>query len=175
MTRGVLCSGNIVYDTLVHPVEELRWGTTTPVETLEPHIGGNGANTAIALGVIGTPVRLIGAVGDDEHGRFALRQLSQAGVDLRYVATVDRPTAATVALVNAAGNRHFLHQVGASASAFADPIAFEPPLTDGMTHYHLGSVFILPNLRPQIGATLARARAAGLSTSLDTNWDSKGR
>ena len=24
--RGILCSGNIVHDTLVHPVDQMRWG-----------------------------------------------------------------------------------------------------------------------------------------------------
>jgi sugar/nucleoside kinase (ribokinase family) len=172
---GVLCSGNIVYDTLVHPVAELRWGTSIPVETIETHIGGNGANTSVALATIGTPVRLVGAVGCDEQGRFVLDVLRRAGVDTDAVRATDAPTAATVALVNSRGERTFLHRMGASAKAFAEPIAFAPPLTDGISHYHLASIFMLPNLRPIAGETLARARAAGLATSLDTNWDPRGR
>jgi sugar/nucleoside kinase (ribokinase family) len=44
-----------------------------------------------------------------------------------------------------------------------------------MAHYHLASLFILPNFRPHAAETLARARSAGLTTSLDTNWDPRGR
>ena len=44
-----------------------------------------------------------------------------------------------------------------------------------MSRYHLASLFILPRLRTHAPETLARARAAGLATSLDTNWDPEGR
>ena len=50
LSGGVLCAGNIVYDILVRPVEEIRWGATTWVERIEPHLGGNGASTAVTLG-----------------------------------------------------------------------------------------------------------------------------
>ena len=171
---GILCSGNIVHDTLVHPVDQMRWGATTRVETLECHIGGNGANTAIALATLGVPVRLLGAVGCDDQARFVLEALRRAGVDTSAVATIGAATAATVALVNSAGDRMFLHRIGVGSEAFAAPIEFAPPLTGGMSHYHLGSIFMLPNLRPVAAATLARARGAGLTTSLDTNWDPQG-
>ena len=173
--KAVICSGAIIHDTLVRPVEEPQWGTTTIVETIEPHIGGNGSNTSIALATLGVPVRTIGAVGRDASGRFVLDALHKAGVDTRAVAERDAPTATTIGLVNGAGNRKFLHSPGVSAEAFSAPLDFPPELLEGARHYHLASLFILPNFRPHAPATLARARAAGLTTSLDTNWDPRGR
>jgi ribokinase len=70
--KGVICSGAVIHDTVVRPVEEPQWGTTTIVETIEPHVGGNAANTSIALATLGVPVRLMGAVGPDEQGRFVI-------------------------------------------------------------------------------------------------------
>src|SRR5207245_2154390 len=46
---GILVSGSVVYDTLVVPASDAPWGTTTFVETIEPHPGGNGANTSLAI------------------------------------------------------------------------------------------------------------------------------
>ncbi len=172
---GVLCSGALVYDTLVQPAEDQDWGTTRFVATLETHSGGNGANTSLALAKIGVPVRLLGTVGRDEPGRFITRILGRSGVDTSFVETVDAPTAATVVLVNRAGDRKFLHRPGAGALAFAAPIEFTPERLAGMRHYHMGSLFILPAFRPHAAKTLERARRAGLTTSLDTNWDAKGR
>jgi sugar/nucleoside kinase (ribokinase family) len=172
--KAVICSGAVIHDTLVRPVEEPRWGTTTIVETIEQHTGGNAANTSIALATLGVPVRTMGAVGRDAQGRFVLDTLTRAGVDTRAVAELDAPTAATVGLVNAAGNRKFLHRPGVSAQAFSAPLDFPADLVEGKAHYHLASLFILPNFRPHAPATLARARAAGLTTSLDTNWDPRG-
>jgi len=172
---GVLCSGSIVFDTLVRPVDDPQWGTTTFVETIESHVGGNGANTSLALATIGIPVRLLGAVGRDDHGRFLVEELTRAGVDTSAITMADGSTAATVVMVNRAGDRKFLHRMGASATAFREPVRFTPELAGGMTYYHLASLFILPNLRAHGAETLCRARAAGLATSLDTNWDPEGR
>ena len=172
---GVLCSGNIVFDILLHPVRESAWGTTTLVESLEYHVGGNGSNTSLALAAMGVPVRLLGTVGRDEQARFVLKKFQQAGVDTSAVRTVPEPTAATVAMVNAAGDRKFLHRVGASAVAFAEPLDFTPALTVGMSHYHLGSIFTLPRMRAHAAETLCRARLARLTTSLDTTWDPYGQ
>jgi sugar/nucleoside kinase (ribokinase family) len=169
---GVLCCGNIVYDTLVKPVNELHWGRgTTFVESIEYHAGGNGANTSRALAILGIPVRLLGAVGSDEAGRFLLRALQDSGADTTRVTEVSAPTAATVALVNSAGDRKFFHRPGSSCEAFPEPIDFTPELCDRMSHFHLASFFVLPRLRARGPEMLIRAREAGLTTSFDTNWD----
>ncbi len=172
--KGVLVSGAVIADTLVRPVESLQWGTTVIVETVEQHIGGNASNTSIALAKLGVPVRAMAAVGPDESGRFVLDKLTRAGVDTSAVRTIDGASAATVGLINAAGNRLFFHRPGVDGPAFAAPLDFPPSLTGGMAHYHLASLFILPDFRPHAAETLARARAAGLTTSLDTNWDPCG-
>ena len=167
----ILCSGNLVYDTLVKPVSELTWGGTTFVDSIEYHAGGNGASTARALGILGLPVSLLGAVGDDDQGRFLLERIQAAGVDVSRVETVSAPTSATVAIVNPGGERKFFHRIGASAEAFANGIEFTPELCAGDAHYHMASMFVLPRLRPRGPEILSRARAAGLSTSFDANWD----
>ncbi|MGD0500401.1 MAG: carbohydrate kinase family protein [Bryobacteraceae bacterium] len=173
--QGVLCSGNIVYDILVRPVDRSNWGTTTFVDSIEYHVGGNGANTSWALATLGVPVRLLGAVGRDPQGDLVLEGLRRAGVDTRAVGRTDLPTATAVVLVNQAGERQFLHRLGASRNAFAAPVRFDAPLIEGAAHYHLASLFLLPRLRAHAPGMLAEARSVGLGTSLDANWDAEGR
>ena len=172
---GVLCCGNLVLDILVRPVDQFPWGTTTLVDSIEQHLGGNGASTSFALGKLGTPVRLVGMVGADDFGDVLVNQLAGAGVDTAWIARSAAPTATTVALVNSHGNRMFFHRLGASGEAFTDPVAFTSELTREMSHFHLASVFGLPKLRPQTAGLLRRAREAGLATSVDTQWDTRGR
>jgi bifunctional ADP-heptose synthase (sugar kinase/adenylyltransferase) len=62
---GLLVLGNIVFDTPVWPVDELRWNATVWVESMEQSLGGNGANTAYAAAILGVPVRLLGYTGKD--------------------------------------------------------------------------------------------------------------
>ncbi len=171
---GVLCAGSIVLDTIVREFTELRWGTTTFVETMDRHLGGNGANTARALAILGNRVRLAGAVGNDDAAAFALRELKRCDVDIEDLTHVDRPNAATIVLVNARGDRQFLHRLGSSNEVFGEPLRFTVALIKGMRHFHLASLFVLPNLRRHAPEMLVRAREAGLSTSLDANWDPHG-
>jgi sugar/nucleoside kinase (ribokinase family) len=172
---GVLCTGNIVFDMLVHPVDQLQWGATTWVETIGQSMGGNGANTSYALARLGSPVRLLSVVGDDHFGDELLSGLRSVGVDTRGVSRVRGATPTTIALIKSDGNRLFLHKPGISLEAFPEPVEFTPSLTQGVSWYHLANPFALPAFRAHAAETLRRARAAGLATSLDAAWDSRGR
>ena len=172
---GVLCCGNLVLDILVRPVDAFPWGTTTLVESIEQHLGGNGASTSYTVGKLGVPVRLAGMIGADAFGDALVRKLESAGVDTRLIARSPAPTATTAVLVNSSGNRMFLHRLGASGEAFSERFEFTPEVTHGMSHFHLASVFGLPRLRPHTADLLRRARDAGLATSVDTQWDTRGR
>jgi sugar/nucleoside kinase (ribokinase family) len=170
----VLCAGSVVQDTIVRSVEELRWGTTTFVESMERCVGGNGANTARALAILGARVRLAGGVGDDHAAEFVVNELRATGVETDGLQRIPQPNAATVVLVNAQGDRQFLHRLGSSAEVFAPPFALDRALLGDMQHLHLASLFVLPHLRKRAPELLAAARVAGLTTSLDTNWDPHG-
>jgi sugar/nucleoside kinase (ribokinase family) len=173
--RGVLCCGSIVLDLLIRPVEQFNWGTTTWVDTMEHNLGGNGANTSYTLGMLGVRVRLLGKVGMDSFGELALSILNSAGVDLSRVDRSEAPTTASVCPVNTEGNRLFLQRVGSSAEVFPEPIEFTPAVLDGMSHFHMANLFALPKMRLRAAESIARARQAGLTTSLDTGWDARGR
>src|SRR6476646_992629 len=173
--RGVLCCGNIVVDILVRPVEQFNWGTTTWVDSIEQNLGGNGANTCYTLGMLGVPARLLGLVGGDAFGERVLSILRSAGVDLSLVGRSQASTTTVVAVVNSEGNRLFLHQVGSSAEVFPEPIVFTAAMLDGVSHFHLANVVALPSMRRTAPESVRRARQAGLTVSLDTGWDARGR
>jgi sugar/nucleoside kinase (ribokinase family) len=173
--KRILCCGNISLDILVRPVEQFHWGTTTWVDSIEQNLGGNGANTSYTLGMLGVPVRLLGLVGGDAFGERVLSILRSAGVDLSLVGRSQAATTTVVAVVNGEGNRLFLHQVGSSAEVFPEPIVFTAPMLDGVSHFHLANLFALPSMRRTAPESLRRAREAGLTISLDTGWDARGR
>lgn len=175
MTGAVICSGAMVFDMVARPVEAVRWNGTALVDSIEYHVGGNAANTSLALAALEVPVRVVGTVGADEQGRFLVDRLRSAGVNVAAVQAVNEPTAATMVLVRENGDRGFLHSPGASAAGPDKPIEFTPELIEGARHYHLASLYILPRFQPYAPESLRRARAAGLATSLDTNWDPHGR
>ena len=164
----------MVMDILVRPVDRIAWNTTTWVEAVEQHMGGNGANTSYAAAVCGVAVRLVSVAGRDAFGDRLLTELAGAGVDVAHVRRTDGPTAATVALVNSSGDRLFLHRIGEGAEAF-DPPESDSAISDGMSRFHLANLFALPGLRRRGSEILRGAREAGLTTSVDTGWDSEER
>lgn len=187
---GVYCTGNIVVDFTVKPVEAMPpWGTSLRVDSISQHLGGNGAATSYTLGKLGAPVRLASAVGDDSFGRYALDRLRSAGVDVSEVRiALGFQTATTVGIVNARGERLFLHAPGASAAIAPDQLRFDPcgasshacepaslPASAGFRYFHLASIFHLPKMRAAAPEVLARARRSGLITSVDTVWDTTAR
>jgi sugar/nucleoside kinase (ribokinase family) len=173
--KGVLCSGNVVADLLVHPVDQLTWGATTWVDTIGHSMGGNGANTSYALARLGIPVRLASVVGDDDYGDEMLAGLRSVGVDTSAITRAWGPSATTISLVRSDGNRLLLHKPGVNLHAMPEPVEFSPWMLQGVSHYHLANPFCLPAFRSHAAETLRRAKAAGLQTSMDAAWDSKGR
>lgn len=169
---GVHCCGNICFDIPVWPAQQFRWNATEWVEHIAEGIGGNGGNTSYTLARLGVPVRLHGMAGRDSHGDRVLEILRQAGVDTTGVGRSDRSTTCTVCLVHPNAERMFFQMPGASYDV--DPDALD--LTgDAFSHFHLANLFSLPKVCAAAPRLLERARSAGLTTSLDTGWDTRGR
>lgn len=172
---GVLCFGNLVLDIVVRPVEQVKWGATTWVESIEQRLGGNGASTSYALATLGVPARLVGMAGNDAFGDFLVEKLRLAGVDVSRVRRSAGATATSAVLVDSSGARALLHRLGVSMEAFSTPADLTPGLTEGCGYLHLANVYSLPHLQRHAAELLRQARLAGLATALDTGWDARGR
>ncbi len=172
---GVLCCGNISLDIPVWPVDRFQWGTTLWVEKIEETVGGNGGSTAYSLAKLGTPVRLLGVVGRDANGDKILGRLAATGVDVSRVGRSDLPTNSSICVVHPSGDRLFFHQRGASSAVSPDMLDFSPESNIGYSHFHLANLYTVPAIRTSAPGVLQRARANGLTTSLDTGWDADGR
>ena len=170
---GAICCGNICLDIPVWPVEKFEWGRTTWVKQVERNMAVMVATLRLALARLGTPVRLYGVAGKDTTGDFLLEHLRSDGVDVSRVGRSDKPNNSTVCLVHPTGDRLFLHMPGSSGDVDPDLIRFDdgPPYT----HFHFANPFVLPVARLRGADLMQRARAGGLTTSLDTGWDAQGR
>jgi len=136
-------------------------------------VGGSASITAVAAARLGLRVALAAAIGDDAAGGFMLAELARAGVDTGAVAVrPQRPTGMTVAL-SRGDDRAILTAEGVIGTLTPADVPAE--LIARARHVHVSSYFLLErSLGPGLAALLAAARAAGASTSLDTNWDPAG-
>ncbi len=140
----VLVVGSINVD-LVVAVERLPVeGETVAGGRFSRHGGGKGANQAVAAARAGAHVALLGAVGDDEHGRAALAELAAEGVDVGAVARVDAPTGVAAIVVDVHGANQIA--VASGANALVD---------DALVRAALGGRRAAPRAAAPVDAALA--------------------
>ncbi|MCE0766991.1 PfkB family carbohydrate kinase [Pseudonocardia kujensis] len=90
-------------------------GETVVGPGVHRHGGGKGANAAVAAARAGGRVYYVGAVGDDDLGLAALRELQDDHVDVTHVEIIaDAPTGAALIVVNDTGENQIA--VGAGAN-----------------------------------------------------------
>jgi ribokinase len=115
----VLVFGSINID-LVTRVERFPGpGETVSGISFAIYPGGKGANQALASARAGASTWLVGAVGRDAFAATALALVSEAAVNLAYVARVDQATGCATILVSATGENLIVSVPG--ANAWADP------------------------------------------------------
>jgi sugar/nucleoside kinase (ribokinase family) len=154
----ILVVGDVMDDLVVRPLGPLAAGTDTPAR-IEPHPGGQGANTAAWLGALGAPVRFAGRVGVADVHRHA-SALAAHGVDARLAGDPLVPTGRLVVLTT---DRSMFTDRGANARLSAGDLGEE--LVDGVRHVHV-SGYALAEAGPR-AAVLDLVRRAGLPWSVD--------
>jgi Sugar kinases, ribokinase family len=112
--------GSINQDVSARTVTLPRAGETVGGGTLSVQAGGKGANQAVAAARLGAPTSLIGAVGDDDAGRYVLGRLREAGVSTERIASSAAATGTALIVVDAAGENQIAVCPGANADIRVD-------------------------------------------------------
>ncbi|MDX6364126.1 MAG: hypothetical protein QOC85_3136 [Streptomyces sp.] len=172
----LLVIGDVNPDVVVGPVPRpLAFGQR---EQLVEHaglvLGGSAAIMACGAARLGLRVAFAGRVGADPAGAFVREALAARGVDVGFLVTDSQlATPLTVVLTGEDGDRAILTAPGCLAATHAQDVPRE--LLAATRHVHAASFFLMPRLAAALSEVFARARAAGATTSLDTNDDPAGR
>jgi sugar/nucleoside kinase (ribokinase family) len=159
MTLVIL--GDLMVDVVTRISGPLARGSDTPAE-IAVRGGGSGANVAAWAAWLGTPVVFGCRVGDDERGRAAVAALR--GVDVRAAVDPERPTGTCVVLVEPGGERTMLPDAGANDGPL-------PALEPGDHLHVVGYALLRDGPRASALAAIERARAAGVTVSVDpSSW-----
>ncbi len=84
----VLTVGSLHYDIMVEADHLPRKDETAIGSRWFPKFGGKGGNQAVAAAKAGATSRMVGAVGDDDFGRFLRENLTRGRVDDRFIAII---------------------------------------------------------------------------------------
>jgi sugar/nucleoside kinase (ribokinase family) len=169
--KKVLCAGEINVDLVLQGYTDFPVpGKEVLVRDFAMVMGSATAIMGMGLARLGTPVAFVGRVGEDAFGTFCLEQLASRGIDLsRVIRGGGVKTGLTVAITHPL-DRALVTYLGAISALTGQDI----PTTSmaGFHHLHSSSFFFQEGLQPDFPDLFARAQGAGLTTSLDTGYDS---
>ena len=150
---AVVVLGSLHYDIIVHGPARPRKGETVTGDDWQPKCGGKGGNQAVAAAKTGMPAAMIGAVGDDEFGRFLVENLAAIDVDHRFVRVVaGERTGMSVAIFDNEGDYGAVIVSGSNLALGLKDVENAKEL------FSPGGVLILQNEVPEV-ANVAAARA----------------
>jgi sugar/nucleoside kinase (ribokinase family) len=158
----VLCVGDLDVDVLIE-VDRLptRDGKVNGV-VKQKAPGGMAGNVAAALARLGSRVRVLGRVGDDADGVFAVESLQQVGVDTSFVSRLDGvATFSCISLLTPDGEKSLVKLMTSAYRPDASDVS--EAVLEGVRHVHLTSVGDLALCRRVVDA----ARTCRATASLD--------
>jgi sugar/nucleoside kinase (ribokinase family) len=137
-------------------------------------IGSSSAIFACGAARLGLKVAYIGVCGDDVFGRFMLDEMQKRDVDIENVIQIPGGSTGLSVILNrpfdgTQGDRAILTYPGLIAALQAEDITEN--LLRQTRHIHVASYFLQTGLQLGLPDLFCRARALGLTTSLDTNYD----
>lgn len=158
MRQWVVVVGGTNMDVVARSSAAFVPATSNPGHTrISP--GGVGRNVAACLGLLGAPVRLVSAVGDDAFGDEALRVTAACGTD---VGTVRRARGRTGTYTAVLDDR------GELVSAVSDMAIVDALELDTLHLDDAALVVVDGNLAPaQVARVRAAAAAAGVPVALE--------
>jgi sugar/nucleoside kinase (ribokinase family) len=173
MSARVLVAGDANLDLVLRGDVRPRFGQAEQyLSDASLVLGSSAGICASGLARLGVTVSLVARVGDDLFGERTRSLLVANGVDVSEVVAVSGPTGLSVILSD--GDRAIFTLPGAMVTLNTDDV-WQAIVRSRATHLHLASFFLLPGIVVHAYDLLARARRAGLTTSLDPNWDPEER
>ncbi|BDU71581.1 carbohydrate kinase family protein [Mesoterricola silvestris] len=169
-TTDVLVVGELNVDLILNGLARMpEVGKEVLAEAMTLTLGSSSAIFASNLSTLGARVAFLGLVGEDLFGDLAVERLRAKGVDTGPILrTPSHATGATVVL-NRGEDRAMATHMGAMAHLTLADASKERLATAG--HLHFASAFLQPGMFPDIAALFRRAKACGLTTSFDPQWD----
>jgi sugar/nucleoside kinase (ribokinase family) len=172
--NATLCvAGNLNRDLRIAPIAPggyLFEDGETSVPFIRETTGGGGANTACAAAALGAKVAFLGKVGADALGLRLEEVLRQRGVEPHLRRDPAAATGTSINLVYDTGNRHFISCLANNESLTCGDL----DLSVLPRYQHLARADVWFSEAMLYGGNLRllrAAREAGMSTSVDLNWD----
>ena len=167
--------GSCVVDVLARPVPldaAIGRGKMIDTEPFRLTTGGIVSNAGITLARLGMRVAALSHVGNDEWADILRRRFAAEGIDTSSLTThEERGTTTSVVLIDAGGDRSFVHYGGAHRLLDKHAVLSRLDLFARSRAMLIGYYPLMTRLRDDLPEVLSAIRATGCLTAMDAAGD----
>jgi sugar/nucleoside kinase (ribokinase family) len=165
---ALLCVGDLNADIVIVAPSGVQRGSDSPGH-VALSAGGSAANVAAWAARAGASSRFVGAVGDDDLGRFLVERLADDGVDVRAIVRTDASSRAIAAFVGPDADRSMISSLDPATVVTVDDVDTRgDSWFDGVDWLHLtGYTYLQADGPAVVRRLIAAATDLGIAWSFD--------
>jgi sugar/nucleoside kinase (ribokinase family) len=166
----LLVAGELNVDLILNEIQAFpQIGKELIAGQMEICLGSSSAIMAANSAALGVDTTFCGVVGDDHFGTFIIDELKRKSVACDHIQTLPGQKTGCTLVMSYEQDRANVTFPGAMNALTASDLPFG--LAGAYQHLHVSSVFLQKGIQQDIEQILRSARAAGMTTSLDLQWD----
>ena len=170
----LLVVGELNVDLILNEIKSFpEIGTEIIADKMTVSLGSSSAIFASNISFLGTKTAFAGMMGNDNFGQLVLASLNSKKVSTQFIDIEEnQKTGASIAL-NYGEDRAMVTFPGAMKYFSLSDISDEA--FNSARHLHLSSVFLQDNMKKDVVELFQKAKQAGMTTSLDVQWDPENK
>lgn len=173
-SKKLLVVGELNIDLILNNIQGFpQIGTEIIADSMNFTLGSSSAIMASNISAMGVPTSFCGTIGTDDFGDYVLKQLKLKNVDTQFIQKVAEEKTGITIVMNYEQDRANVTYCGAMDHLTIQKIPWDQ--LNQFQHFHLSNYFIQKGLKYDLTKIFRKAKEAGLSTSLDLQWDPENK
>ncbi len=165
-----LVVGELNVDLLMNEIDSFpEMGKEKLAGKMNLTLGSSSAIFASNLSSLGAKVSFCGKIGKDGFGDLIIESLENKGVETDTIIKDEKLNTGITVILNYDEDRAMVTHPGAMNYLTISDVDEE--MMKKAKHLHFASFFLQPGMRNDVAELFAKAKANGLTTSFDPQWD----
>ena len=172
--KKLIVVGELNVDLILNKIAGFpKVGTEIVAHSMHFTLGSSSAIMASNISAMGVDTSFCGMIGDDDFGDFVLKELQLKNVNTKFIKKASEEKTGITVVMNYDQDRANVTYCGAMKALDIHEIPMEQ-LND-FSHFHLSGYFLQKGIKNDITEIFKKAKEAGLTTSLDLQWDPENK
>jgi sugar/nucleoside kinase (ribokinase family) len=166
----VLVAGELNVDVIFNHLNKFpEAGKEILAKEMTITLGSSSAIFASNLSVLGSRVTFVGTLARDNFGNQIMASLGSKGVHTDNIIYTDKLSTGATVVLNFPEERAIITYPGAMSLLSIQDVPVK--VLGDSRHLHVSSIFLSTGLKDDMPELFKKAKALGLTTSLDPQWD----